>query len=383
MSLCGEEAARWGKPSRKLISGLPSKMAVGYSVRLLSREAILSASSSTSGEIGYEGAAFGSSGLGGAMPATAASSTSTRLGTFSGGSISSVASRSIRSVIRNFGSSSVSATMTSACKQTRLRRPEALLAGAVWLSLAAPSVAVANPLPVSDFGQLALRCGPSVAPSTLASIARTESGFQVLTINDNTTGISGVPATHEIAVQLAASLLEAGHSVDLGIMQINSGNFAKLGLTAESAFDPCKSIAAAASVLAGSFAGGETHEGQQTALRVALSKYNTGDAKRGFENGYVHKVELSARRVVPALDVGGPTASIDSAPLPAAAPIAPVDPNAPPAWDVWASYDYAAAHHGDDQALARPPSGAGLVELSDAGHGPSAPATILGPNLEK
>jgi type IV secretion system protein VirB1 len=126
-----------------------------------------------------------------------------------------------------------------------------------------------------------------VAPSTLASVARTESGFQPLAINDNTTGTRGVPATSDVAVQIAAKLIEAGHSVDVGIMQINSGNFARLGLTLKTAFDPCKSVAAAATILAGDYNGGETHEAQQSALRAALSRYNTGDAQRGLANGYV------------------------------------------------------------------------------------------------
>jgi type IV secretion system protein VirB1 len=123
-----------------------------------------------------------------------------------------------------------------------------------------------------------LRCGPAIAPSTLASIARTESGFEPLSINDNTTRTNGSPATRDIAVQIASKLLDAGHSVDIGIMQINSAKFAMLGLTLEDAFDPCKSVAAGAVVLAGGYAGGTTHAEQQSALRVALSKYYTGDA---------------------------------------------------------------------------------------------------------
>jgi type IV secretion system protein VirB1 len=97
----------------------------------------------------------------------------------------------------------------------------------------------------------------------------------------------GVAATSDIAVQIAAKLIEAGHSADVGIMQINSGNFARLGLTLQAAFDPCKSVAAAATIRAGDYNSGETHEAQQSALRAALSRYNTGDAQRGLANGYV------------------------------------------------------------------------------------------------
>jgi len=228
-----------------------------------------------------------------------------------------------------------------------------------------------------------LRCGPSVAPSTLASIARTESGFEPLSINDNTTGTSGVPATRDIAVQIASKLLEAGHSVDIGIMQINSANFGRLGLTLEAAFDPCKSVAAGAAVLAGGYTGGATHEGQQSALRVALSKYNTGDAQRGFANGYVHKVELAAGRIVPALDVGAAPAAIDSQSPAAAAPVVAADPNAPPSWDVWSSFDYAATHHQDTHALAPSIPESASAVLADTGRGPTAAFTVSDPAPER
>ena len=257
------------------------------------------------------------------------------------------------------------------------------VAAAFAFAIAMSGPACADPLSVAEFGQLALRCGASVAPSTLASIARTESGFQPLSINDNTTKTSGVPATRDIAIQIASRLLEAGHSVDIGIMQINSANFARLGLTLETAFDPCRSIAAAAVVLAGDYAGGDTHEGQQAALRVALSRYNTGDAQRGFANGYVHRVELAARRVVPALDVGMAPAAIDSQPAPAAAPAVPVDPNAPPSWAVWPSYEYAATHHHEVQPPAAPAPVAGPVLSAAAGRGPAAAVTASGPAVER
>lgn len=243
--------------------------------------------------------------------------------------------------------------------------------------------AYANALSVREFGQLALRCGPAVAPSTLASIARTESDFEPLSINDNTTRTNGSPATRDIAVQIASKLLDAGHSVDIGIMQINSANFAMLGLTLEAAFDPCKSVAAGAAVLVGGYAGGTTHAEQQLALRVALSKYNTGDAQRGFTNGYVHKVELAAGHIVPALDVGTAPAAIDSQPQPTAAPSIPVDPSAPPTWDVWSSFDYAATHH--QEAHDPAPSGPepGLAVLTGAGIGPTAAVTVSGPPFER
>lgn len=244
----------------------------------------------------------------------------------------------------------------------------------------------ADPLTAAQFDQLALRCGFSVAPLTLAAIARTESRFEPFAINDNTTGVVGVPTTSAIAVQVATRLLEAGHSLDLGIMQINSGNFRKLGMTPESAFDPCRSIAAAATILTGDYAGGETHPAQQAALRGALSKYNTGDVVAGFDNGYVHKVELAAREVVPAIDVDMASTSSSPQPLPSPrqppsterttlpAP-APADPDAPPAWNVWASFDYGASDHLGPQDHEPDGSEAGMAVLADAQAGSTASPT--------
>jgi type IV secretion system protein VirB1 len=164
-------------------------------------------------------------------------------------------------------------------------------------------------------------------------------------------------------------------------MQINSANFDMLGLTLEAAFDPCKSVAAGAAILAGDYAGGDTHAGQQSALRVAISRYNTGDAQRGFSNGYVHKVEMAAGHIVPALDVNAGPGMMDSRPLPATPLITPTDPNAPPSWDVWSSFDYAATHRQATQAPAS--SGPAPAVRAGAGSDRAAAATVSGSIVER
>lgn len=195
--------------------------------------------------------------------------------------------------------------------------------------------AQAEVLSLWQFGQLAAHCGPGVAPSTLGSIAMTESGLDPLVINDNTTGTSGAPQTLEHAVGIASALLEAGHSIDVGLMQINSANFSRLGLTTESAFDPCQSVAAAAKLLVQSYAGGSSHAEQQAALRRTISTYNTGDPERGLANGYVHKVRLAARQMVPALEPEG-TETVAAANPSTTVPTSTV---ATASWDVWRSLD--------------------------------------------
>ncbi len=193
-----------------------------------------------------------------------------------------------------------------------------------------PGAAFAAPLPLSAFAQLASSCAPHVAVETLAAVARTESGFDALTLHDNTTGRSYHPATSADAVALAVELATvARHSVDLGLMQINGANLPRLGLTLADAFDPCRNLAAADQVLVAGYAAPAPGADTQPAVQQALSRYNTGDPAHGLANGYVGRVQASAELVVPALRVHGDTPADQPAPArrrvadPGAAPAAP------------------------------------------------------------
>ncbi|WP_312162700.1 lytic transglycosylase domain-containing protein [Phenylobacterium sp.] len=171
---------------------------------------------------------------------------------------------------------------------------------------------------------LAAQCAPAVAPETLLSIVQVESRFNPLAI-----GVNGTPrvtvsaSTPQEAATKAAALIAAGRSVDLGLAQINSKNLGWLGLSVEAAFDPCRNLAAGARVLQAGYEGGAD---AQPALRRALSRYNTGDARRGFTNGYVAKVERAAAEVVPA---------IQAQPVRLPSPTPETAESSPPAWDVF------------------------------------------------
>ena len=184
---------------------------------------------------------------------------------------------------------------------------------------------------------LARSCAPSVAPETLLSVVRTESAFDPLTIGVNGRPHRALhPATVEAAVSLAEGLLARGENLDLGLAQINARNLTGLGLTVRAAFDPCRNLAGAARILtAGYLAAQRSAPGAQTALRAALSAYNTGDPVRGLRNGYVTKVQAAAAVVVPAIaaaqaspaaEAGDPTLTLQ------AHPVAPVEASdtAPP-----------------------------------------------------
>lgn len=177
---------------------------------------------------------------------------------------------------------------------------------------------------------LSVACAPTVAPQTLAAIAHVESGFDPLAIGVNRGGTPPRRARNAAeAVFIATRLINRGANIDLGLAQINSANLHWLGLSVAEAFEPCRNLAAAGTVLqAGYRPSGDTPGARQDALRIALSRYNTGDARRGFRNGYVGKVERAAQRL-----------SLTLPPPPSPQPVTAVtvvtDPLPAAPWDVF------------------------------------------------
>jgi len=194
------------------------------------------------------------------------------------------------------------------------------------------SVASAAPLSGSEFRVLAARCAPSVPAVTLEAVARTESGLNPLALHDDRTGRKEEEVSSSFAVNEAQQWLARGDSVDIGLMQINSRNFAALDLTVSAALDPCASLAAGAAVLRAAYGVGNTPAEQQVALLLALSRYNTGTPFAGIMNGYARIVVISAGKE--ALSMLRPDGQVE--------PIA--DSNAPPAWDITEAGAYAEQH---------------------------------------
>jgi len=158
-----------------------------------------------------------------------------------------------------------------------------------------------------DFIALAQECAPLVAHETMAAIVRTESAFRPLAI-----GINGAaqlirqPTNKEEAVVTANWLIAHGYSIDMGLAQINSANLKRTGLSVADAFDPCKNLSAAATILHENYQSASLKEQDaQLALHAALSAYNTGSFTRGFSNGYVQKV-LNNAKPAPAFPTAPP-----------------------------------------------------------------------------
>jgi type IV secretion system protein VirB1 len=218
---------------------------------------------------------------------------------------------------------------TMPCEHRQIALLAALTACAFSASVRPASAA---PLSSGNFKTLVARCASSVPAATLAAVARTESGNDPLALHDNTTDTSIRPNTLNEAQFEATQLLDRGDSVDIGLMQINSANLSALGITAADALDPCTSLTGGAAVLRAAYGGNNPDADQQVALLLALSRYNTGTPFKGIMNGYARTVVLNA------------TLGSLSSPAANAANAQALDPNAPPAWNVWASAAYARSH---------------------------------------
>lgn len=176
-----------------------------------------------------------------------------------------------------------------------------------WLTATAQS-AGAMPTPAAkaqavSFPQLAARCAPDINIHTLASLVRQESKLNPYAININgDKQLARQPASAAEAIATARRLLAAGDNIDVGLGQINSGNFGWLGLSLDALFKPCPNLAAAAKVLSACYQRGVSAYGPgQPALHAALSCYNTGSLRNGIKNGYVRAVLAQATLPVPEL----------------------------------------------------------------------------------
>ena len=152
---------------------------------------------------------------------------------------------------------------------------------------------------------LAQQCAPEIATEALVPVIVTESGGDALQINVN----KGPRVRATSAIEGAAIVrryMAAGYTVDVGLAQINSGNFARLGVTVEQAFDPCTSLCLASSVLQQGYGLASRFYTGLDAISATYSLYNTGTLTQGFRNGYVGRVWMVAStmgsvQAVPAL----------------------------------------------------------------------------------
>lgn len=135
---------------------------------------------------------------------------------------------------------------------------------------------------------------PTVPTSIVKMIVQEESSKNPYAVNVNKDGksfISFIPKTKDEAIKIAQSYINAGFSVDVGYMQLNSDNFKQLNTTLENALEPCKNIYLSSTIFYNFYKDTSKKDSSITRVQKSLSAYNTGSYELGFKNGYVAKYD--------------------------------------------------------------------------------------------
>ena len=146
---------------------------------------------------------------------------------------------------------------------------------------------------IAAITMLAQQCAPEIATEAVVPLVVTESGGDDLAININK-GPRVRAASIADGAALVRRYMAAGYTVDVGLAQVNSANFARLGVTVEQAFDPCTNLRLASSILRAGYGLAIQHYTGLDAISATYSLYNTGTLTRGFRNGYVGRVWSAA-----------------------------------------------------------------------------------------
>lgn len=151
----------------------------------------------------------------------------------------------------------------------------------------------------ATFLSLVLACAPQVHVGTARALVSVESAFNPWAIGVVGGALLRQPRHRAEALATAKALHAQGWNFSVGLAQINVGNFERLGLTLESAFEPCANLGAMQAVLAECFdratgPAASLDNAYHASLRRALSCYYSGSFTTGFRHGYVRKVALAA-----------------------------------------------------------------------------------------
>jgi type IV secretion system protein VirB1 len=157
---------------------------------------------------------------------------------------------------------------------------------------------------------LLLACAPQVDATTARALVQVESAANPYAIGVVGGALRRQPTNRTEAIATAKALQTAGWNFSVGLAQINLRNFERLGLTVESAFEPCANLQAMQAVLGECFARASAQTASPGhAVRNALSCYSSGNFTTGFRQGYVRKVALAAAQGQTALGTATPVSS--------------------------------------------------------------------------
>lgn len=147
------------------------------------------------------------------------------------------------------------------------------------------------------FEAVILECAvPNVPDTVVERIIAVESAGEPLAIN-----INGEPVTlpfEELTLEgqvvRVMAEVDAGNSVDIGLMQINTRNIETDADSIARMFDPCMNISKGSEIFMRAYEPARAFYGEtELAFQSALSAYNTGTFHRGFNNGYVQRYETT------------------------------------------------------------------------------------------
>jgi type IV secretion system protein VirB1 len=151
---------------------------------------------------------------------------------------------------------------------------------------------------IATFLGLALACAPHVDARTTAALVAVESSHNPHAIGVVGGALQRQPRYRGEAIATARALQDAGWNFSVGLAQINVRNFSRLGLSLDTAFEPCVNLTAMQTVLNECFERARRTDTAATStqgtLRQALSCYYSGDLVTGFEHGYVRRVAHAA-----------------------------------------------------------------------------------------
>ena len=99
------------------------------------------------------------------------------------------------------------------------------------------------------------------------------------------------PKTLAEAKYIANWLYANGYKYDAGIAQVNSTNFARFGVTPDDMLDTCKNLNIASKILMEFYINAKRlTNNDQTALRYAISAYNSGKYNSSAGQKYLNKI---------------------------------------------------------------------------------------------
>ena len=135
-----------------------------------------------------------------------------------------------------------------------------------------------------DLLSLVMLCSPLVDSATALRVIAVESGGRPFVVHDNSDGRAYDSVNLSDGVRAATALIRAGHSVDMGLMQINYQTWLRpTGFSLEMALDPCTNVRLGTTILSGIYTRMlRSHRSPREALWRSLSVYNSGSESKAI-----------------------------------------------------------------------------------------------------